>query len=162
MAKRPRLNAKRTRIGSVLTGFLNSFTRTVFNVWFIVMSLICYYLFLNTNSLKTLTDALAKTAALKGLGNWMAQNHNKTVGIFQQILTTMTVAPSAISLSMAVLGTIIVYLLSAADNFLEYLGLSIGICWIARTRSSRIRLFIVLVFLLLYAYGHWGHQLIQQ
>lgn len=149
---------RRSRIGTGFVGFINSAVRTLANIYFIAISALAYYLSITANSLDWLVSIVTKLK-LTTLASWIKSNHEKSSAIIYVILLSFTVLPSNLSLFYSIVGIALIYYLNKL-TILSYIILLFFLIWFARTRSSRIKLFIFIVFIFTFASGWWGEEVL--
>lgn len=147
-------SGRRSRIGAGFVGFINSAVRTLTSVYFIAISFLFYYISNTAKSLDWLVTILNKFK-LTTISSWISSNHEKSSAIIYILLLSFTILPSNLSVFYTVVGIAIIYYLSKL-SVASYIVLFFFLTWFARTRSSKIKLFIFLVFMFTYASGWWG------
>lgn len=147
---------RRSRKGTGFVGFVNSAVRTLANIYFIAISALVYYLSITADSLNWLITIITKLK-LTTLASWIHNNHEKSSAIIYVILLSFTVLPSNLSLFYSIVGIALIYYLNKL-TILSYIILVFFLIWFARTRSSRIKLFIFVVFIFTFASGWWGEE----
>lgn len=157
MVKKRKTRARARQAASQLAGVFSSATRTLTKTPYVATTG-AYILASSSTKVADQISALLTKLEFADLAKWVTEHQVKTLAMVYIAVAVILTAPNSTALVSAAVGAYIIYALKTPTKRItwEYAILTFGVCWFARTRSSRIRTAIVVVYLAIYCYGQWG------
>lgn len=154
--RRRRTAGNSSRLGSLPGRWLSILSYIFTSLAFLVVLIIAYYWHSNPTAINSSADALMKLPLLKGVGEYMKANHEKTVGSLLYSGTLLSTAPTSLSLGLAIVSILAVVYIIPKATFLEYLTLAVLTAVVLRVKGQTAKLITLLVMVVTLFAGWWG------